>query len=315
MKPIVPLLIRAQSDEYASWLTCLPQALDGIADARPVSDLSEAERARAEVAIIANPDPKDLATLPNLKWVQSLWAGVERLVAELPEDGPRIVRMTDPQMAETMAEAVLAWTLYLHRDMPRYARQQQERVWLEHPLKLPGERTVGVLGLGKLGSRALARLHDNGFNVCGWSRTEKDISGIETHHGQAGLTEVLSKSDITVLLTPLTQETRGLIGKAALTTVKKGASLINFARGPIVDDSALLAALNDDRLNHAVLDVFAIEPLPEEHPYWAHPKVTVLPHISAPTVPATAARIVAENLKTYFDAGIIPPAVDRTRGY
>lgn len=315
MKPVIPLIIRAQDDELAVWHRHLPAALQDIAIVKPFAELTDSERRAAELAIVANPDPQDVAALPRLKWVQSLWAGVERLVTELPEDGPKIVRLTDPQMAETMSEAVLAWTLYLHRDMPRYARQQRQRVWLEHPLKLPEERTVGVLGLGKLGSRALARLRDHGFNVCGWSRTEKDFIGVETHHGTDGLNTVLAKSDIVVLLMPLTAETRGLINRDTLALLQEGASLINFARGPIVDDAALLEALDAGRLAHAVLDVFATEPLPEDHPYWTHPHVTVLPHISAPTIPATAAQIVAENIAAYLDTGTIPDSVNRKRGY
>ncbi|WP_394713473.1 2-hydroxyacid dehydrogenase [uncultured Roseibium sp.] len=315
MKPVVPMILRAQEDELALWYRHLPAALKDIAILKPLDELSDAERTATEVAIVANPDPKDVASLPNLKWVQSLWAGVERLVSELPVDGPRIVRMTDPQMAETMSEAVLAWTLYLHRNMPRYARQQRERVWLEHPLKLPEERTVGILGLGKLGSQALARLRDHGFSVCGWSRTEKNFVGVETHHGADGLKTVLSKSDILVLLMPLTAETRGMIDAQALSLLPDGASLINFARGPIVDDEALLAALDSGRLDHAVLDVFVTEPLPENHPYWSHPGVTVLPHITAPTIPATASRIVAKNIGAFLDTGTLPDSVDRKRGY
>lgn len=315
MKPVIPLLIRAQEDELAIWQQQLPAALQDIAIAKSFDELSEEERQTAELAIVANPDPKDVAALPNLKWVQSLWAGVERLVSELPEDSPLIVRMTDPQMAETMSEAVLAWTLYLHRDMPRYTRQQRDRVWLEHPLKLPSQQTVAVLGLGKLGSRALARLRDNGFDVCGWSRSKKDFIGVETYHGDDGLKTILAKADIIIMLMPLTAETRGLLNRETLALLPKGASIINFARGPIIDDDALLEALDSGHLAHAVLDVFSAEPLPQDHPYWSHPNVTVLPHISAPTIPATAAKIVTDNITSYLKTGTIPQSVDRKRGY
>ncbi len=315
MRPVVPFVSSASPDERQSWREALPKALDGIADVKPFEDLTEDQRSEARVAIVANPDPANVAALPNLVWVQSLWAGVERLMGELPANGPKIVRLTDPQMAETMSEAVLAWTLYLHRGMPRYIAQQRQKVWQDHVLERPQERTVGVLGLGKLGAAAAMRMKANGFNVLGWSRTEKSIEGIACRHGRAGLLEVLGQSDFIVLLMPLTDETRGLIGQDELSACKKGTSIINFARGPIIDTAALINKLDNGPLGHAVLDVFDEEPLPPSSPLWDHDKVTVLPHISAPTIISTASRIVADNIGRYFEDGTVPPAVDRDRGY
>ncbi len=315
MRPVVPFVSSASADERQSWREALPKALDGIADVKPFEDLTEDQRSEARVAIVANPDPANVAALPNLVWVQSLWAGVERLMGELPANGPKIVRLTDPQMAETMSEAVLAWTLYLHRGMPRYIAQQRQKIWQDHALERPQERTVGVLGLGKLGAAAALRMKANGFNVLGWSRTEKSIEGIACRHGRDGLLEVLGQSDFIVLLMPLTDETRGLIGQDELSACKKGASIINFARGPIIDTAALINKLDNGPLGHAVLDVFDEEPLPPSSPLWDHDKVTVLPHISAPTIISTASRIVADNIGRYFEDGTVPPAVDRDRGY
>lgn len=315
MMPIVPFVSRPGSGEETSWNDILPAALAGIAEVKPFGSLSESERRQAKVAIVANPDPADVAALTGLVWIQSLWAGVERLAAELPVDGPRIVRLTDPRMAETMSEAVLAWTLYLHRDMPRYIAQQRRAIWYEHELKGPEERTIGILGLGRLGSASAQRLHANGFNVLGWSRGEKTLDGIDCHHGPEGLRAVLRQSDILVLLMPLTDETRGMIGAAELSVMKTDAALINFARGPILDEAALLHALEHGPLGHAVLDVFNEEPLPEAHPFWRHDRITVLPHISAPTTRTSAATLVAKNIARYVSDGTIPAAVDRRRGY
>ncbi len=313
--PVVPFVSSASDGERQAWRAVLPEALDGIAEVKPFETLTDAERLAAKVAIVANPDPAKVAALPNLVWIQSLWAGVERLVADLPEAGPLIVRLTDPQMAETMSEAVLAWTLYLHRDMPRYRQQQRRKIWLDHVLKLPQQCAIGVLGLGKLGSAAAQRLRANGFDVAGWSRSEKVLDGIPSFHGEDGLAEILGRSDIVVLLMPLTDETRGLIGESALQSCKKGAALINFARGPILDPAALIRALDRGDLSHAVLDVFNEEPLPASDPLWEHEKVTVLPHISAPTITSTASRIVAQNIGRYLETGDIPQSVDRKRGY
>ncbi|WP_428641116.1 2-hydroxyacid dehydrogenase [Roseibium sp.] len=315
MKTVVPFISAASDGERQAWRDVLPAALEEVAEVKPFEALTEEERLAAKVAIVANPDPAEVAALPALVWVQSLWAGVERLCADLPENGPRIVRLTDPQMAETMSEAVLAWTLYLHRDMPRYRLQQEKKIWQDHVLKLPQERTIGVLGLGKLGAAAALRLKTNGFDVAGWSRSEKVLEGISCFHGEDGLAAILNRSDIIVLLMPLTVETKGLIGEKALQHCKKGAALINFARGPILDAKALIAALDRGDLSHAVLDVFNEEPLPQSDPLWGHESVTVLPHISAPTITTTASRIVARNIGRYFETGTVPESVDRKRGY
>ncbi|GGB33303.1 glyoxylate/hydroxypyruvate reductase A [Roseibium aquae] len=315
MKPVVPFVSSAGPAEQDVWLTELPKALRTIASVKHLEHLSPAEAAAAKVAIVANPDVRDLRRLPALEWVHSLWAGVERLTAELPEDGPKIVRMTDPQMAETMAEAVLAWTLYLHRDMPRYAQQQRVGLWLEHRLRLPHQRRVSVLGLGRLGTAAALRLMDNGFDVAGWSRTPRTLNGVHTAHGDTGLRSILERTDIAVVLVPLTAQTRELLNTDALKSLPKGASLINFARGPIIDTRSLLQELDRGHLDHAVLDVFDEEPLPASSPLWSHPKITVLPHISAPTIPETACRLLARNIRTYLETGAIPDHVDHSRGY
>jgi glyoxylate/hydroxypyruvate reductase len=315
MRPVVPFISAASPDEREIWRSALPDALQEFAEVKPFDVLTKAERNAAKVAIVANPDPMEVAALSNLVWVQSLWAGVERLASELPDDGPLIVRLTDPQMAETMSEAVLTWTLYLHRDMPRYIHQQQQKIWLGHELKTPGEKTIGVLGLGKLGAASAQRLKANGFEVLGWSRSEKKLEGISCFHGEEGLTAVLNRSDIVVILMPLTEDTHGRLGANELNSCKSGAAIINFARGPILQTEALLVALDNGPLNHAVLDVFDEEPLPHSHPFWSHEKVTVLPHISAPTITSTASKIVAENIGGYFKTGTVPPSVDRRRGY
>ena len=313
MPTLIPFVHSLSGAEEAEWIAAIEALTPGVA-LRPLAQLSEAERTAAGVAIVANPDPADLRVLPGLVWAQSLWAGVEKLAPHMPAH-VAIVRMTDPQLAATMAEAVLAWTLYLHRDMPRYASQQREKLWRQHEAVRAEDRTVAILGLGLMGETAARRLRANGFRVLGWSRSPKSVEGIETFHGAGGLAEMLGRADILVLLLPLTEATRGLIGADALARMKPGASLINFGRGALIEDAALLQRLDAGPLDHAVLDVFAVEPLPEGSPFWAHPRVTVLPHISAPTNVASAAQIVADNLRRYFRDGTIPRAVDRRAGY
>lgn len=314
MKHIIPFITQKQNDGTLEWLTALRADLPDEVIV-PFDDLTKAEREQVDVAIVANPDPAHLEMLPNLKWVQSLWAGVERLLAEMPKKNVEIVRMADPQLSLNMAEAVLAWTLYLHRDMPRYARQQEQRIWVEHPLPLASQRNVSILGLGKLGQLAAENLLGQGFNVLGWSRSQADIEGVETFSGPQGLTEMLTKTDILIVLLPLTNETENILNHEELSKLPKDASVINFARGPIINEAALLSLLDEGHLKHAVLDVFIEEPLPRNSVLWSHPKITVLPHISAPTTISTASKIVAQNIVDYRATGDLPETVDRTRGY
>jgi len=279
------------------------------------SDLSEAERAFCKVAIVANPDPTQLQQLPQLEWVHSVWAGVERLVADLAHTNLKVVRLVDPQLARTMAEAVLTWVLYLHREIPAYSKQQTEKKWQARPYVKAQQRTVGLLGLGALGEAAAHSLLQVGFTVCAWSATEKTIPGISCFSGEDSLPAMLEKTDILVCLLPLTPKTQGLVDAQLLAQLPPGASLINFARGAIVNDTDLLQALDQKHLSHAVLDVFTLEPLPESEWQWQHPQVTVLPHCSAPTDRDTASLIVADNIQRYRATGELPQTVNMQRGY
>ena len=314
MKPAIPFIAAADYAHTGAWIAALQQAMpeERICD---LAALDEAERAQCEVAIVANPDPAELRRLPNLQWVHSVWAGVERLLHEHASAPWQIVRLVDPQLADTMAEAVLAWTLYLHRNMPAYAAFQRERRWRPLPYLRPQQRVVSLLGLGELGCAAAARLQAAGFQVCGWSRAQRSLDGVQCFSGAAGLAAMLAQTDTLVCLLPLTPATRGLLDAHTLGLLKRGASLINFARGAIVEDQALRYALSSGQLAHAVLDVFSVEPLPQDAWQWGHPAVTVLPHCSAPTDRATASDIVARNLRAFRVHGVVPQPVDPQRGY
>jgi glyoxylate/hydroxypyruvate reductase len=314
MSNVLPFLSRSNSEDVAQWLDALESAMP---HERIVAfdQLTDEARRNATIAIVANPDPQQLGQLPALRWVQSVWAGVERLLGEYRNDSVAIVRLEDPQLAATMAEAVLAWTLYLHREMPAYAAQQRARHWHQRALRLPHERCVALLGLGNLGRVASRTLRNAGFNVIGWSRTLTTIEGVETFAGDDALTAVLARADIAVCLLPLTEQTRGLLNAKRFALMKPTASLINFGRGAVVNTDDLLDALERNALAHAVLDVFDVEPLPSESVLWTHRSVTVLPHISAPTHKASAAAIVAKNIAEYRASGAMPKAVDRVLGY
>ncbi|MFN7221375.1 MAG: 2-hydroxyacid dehydrogenase [Burkholderiales bacterium] len=297
-----------------AWLEALRAALPEES-IREVGELSDSEAATVDIAIVADPDPAQLARLTSLKWIHSVWAGVERLVPLARERALPLVRLHDPELARTMAEAVLAWTYYLQRDMPAYAAGQRAAVWQPRPYRAPSETTVTLVGLGELGSAAAARLLDAGFRVRGWSRTQKDTPGVECHYGLSQLGSSIADADIVVLLVPLTPETKGLFNTLTLGAMKRGASLINFARGSVIVRDALVDALNSGKLQYAVLDVFEQEPLPADDSLWRHPAVTVLPHISAPTNRHTAAKIVADNVRRYRHEELLPSSVNVERGY
>ncbi|WP_152047478.1 2-hydroxyacid dehydrogenase [Aureimonas psammosilenae] len=311
---LVALLTDMNRQSEGPWLDALRLAMPEET-IRPLADIEADRLGHVEVAVVANPQPSELSRLPNLRWIHSLWAGVEKLVREIGPTGVPIVRLVDPELARAMAEAVLAWTYYLFRDMPAYARQQREGVWKPLPYRHPSNVTVGILGLGELGTAAGLKLREAGFATLGWSRTPKNVAGIESFAGEAGLAAMLSRSDILVCLLPLTPETNGLLDSARLGTLPAGASLINFGRGPILNEGDLLGLFDAGHLAHAVLDVFRTEPLPAGDPLWRHERVTVLPHVSGPTDRKTASRIVAANIRAFRATGAIPATVDIGRGY
>ena len=314
MSSPIAFVSRMNAETEAVWKQALRAAMPEE-EILSFSELTDEQRRAVEFAIVANPDPADIAALPGLSWIHSLWAGVERLVLELGSKAPPIVRLKDPELSRVMAEAVLAWTYYLQRDMPAYRENQRKALWQELDYRHPGEMTIGLLGLGALGAAAAERLIHAGFNVAGWSRSAKTIEGVETLTGDAGLQALLEKSDVLVCLVPLTDATRGLLDARRLAAMKQGAAVINFARGAVIVADALIAALDSGKLSHAVLDVFEQEPLPAASPFWQHPKVTVLPHISAPTSRESSARIVAGNVRTWRETGKLPETVDMDRGY
>ena len=309
----IPFISRYSAEEDERWLSRLRAALP---DEIFVSskNVEPAARQQFEFALVAGPSAQDLEGFTGLRWVQSTWAGVETLVDLLPLE-VKVVRLVDPLLTERMTEAVLAWTYYLQRDMPVYAAQQRAQTWRKQPYRQPRELTVAMLGLGELGLASAQRLRSNGFTVVGWSRSQKQVPNIASYTGPAGLEQVLAQADIIVCLLPLTPETRGLLGEPAFAKTRPGAALINFARGPIVQEDALLDALSKSQVSHAVLDVFDREPLPAGHLYWTHPQITVLPHISALTDPDSATRVVAANIERWRRTGELPQLVDRERAY
>ncbi len=289
------------ADGWAAWWPLLQAALP---NEHLLRDRAAVTPHEIEIALVANPPPGSLRGLPNLRLIQSLWAGVDRLLddASVPPEVP-LARMVDPAMNATMAQTALWAVTSLQRGFFAYAAQQRARVWRQHALRRADEVTVAVLGMGQMGQAAAALLAQHGHRVLGWRHSAGPLAG------------VLAQADVVVNLLPLTAETRGLLNAEAFAQMPRGASLVNLARGAHVVEADLLAALDNGHLNHAVLDVFATEPLPAGHPFWSHAAITVLPHVAAPTDPRSAARVATLNIAALRGGEPLQHLVDRTRGY
>ena len=309
------ILVAAEfsADEWALWWPLLQAALPGE---RLLREPGDGPADEIDIALVANPPPGRLRELPNLRLIQSLWAGVDRLLADasVPPQVP-LARMVDPAMNETMAQTALWAVLSLQRGFFGYAVQQRAAVWQAHPLRRADETAVAVLGLGQMGRTVAQRLARSGYCVTGWSRGDAQVDGVQVQAGDTALPPVLAAAQIVVNLLPLTPATRGLFNAATFAQMPRGASLVNLARGAHVVDADLLAALATGHLQHAVLDVFATEPLPASHPFWSHPAISVLPHVAAPTDPRSAASIAARNVHALRAGQPLEHLVDRARGY
>ena len=256
---------------------------------------------------------RDFAPFASVKLVQNLWAGVEEVVGNPTLTQP-LARMVDEGLTQGMVEWCVGHVMRHHLGMDAQITRQ-DGVWNPIVPPLAQDRRVTVLGLGELGRAVCAALVGLGFDVRGWSRSLRDVPGATSFSGERGLTEALTSADFVVLLLPQTAATENVMNTDRLALLAEGAVLINPGRGPLVDDDALLAALDGGRLAHATLDVFREEPLPPDHPFWAHAKVTVTPHIASATRPASAARVVAENIRRGEAGEPFLYLVDRTRGY
>jgi len=282
------ILFASQIEPAERWLPLLKAALpqDRFL-VNPGSDV--------DVALVASPLPGTLEQLKGAKLIQSLWMGVERLLADpaLPRGVP-LARLVDPGMVAAMSETVLAHTLDWHRRLYRYREQQPEARWHRYRQYMASDHTVGLLGLGALGTDAARKLLALGFKVAGFSRRPKKVEGVECF---VELDSFLEKTNVLVCLLPLTAKTKGILNSKTLSLLPKGSGLINVARGAHVVVPDLIAALDSGQLAHAWLDVFDEEPLPASSPLWKHPRVSITPHAAALTEPRTAVASIVENVE------------------
>jgi glyoxylate/hydroxypyruvate reductase A len=255
----------------------------------------------------------DLAPYVTAKAALGLWAGVETIITNPTLTMP-YARMVDPGLTQGMVEWVAGHVLRHHLGIDADICRSDGK-WVKHIPPLASQRRVGLLGLGELGAACASTLAGLGFDVAGWSRRPKQIAGVACHSGDSGLDAVLARSEILVLLLPLTAATDSVLDAAALAKLPRGAVVLNPGRGGLIDDRALLAALDSGHLGHATLDTFRVEPLPETHTFWSHPGVTVTPHIASETRADTAAGVIAENIRRGEAGEPLLHLIDRAAGY
>jgi glyoxylate/hydroxypyruvate reductase A len=305
----VNILFASEMEKLQAWLPLLGAAL-------PHDRITSWEKYAGEpidIALVATPPKGVLQKLRGVKLIQSLWMGVEGLLADpdYPKGVP-LARLVDPGMVAAMSETVLAHILDWHRRHNQYREQQRGRLWQRHGQYMAADRTVGLLGLGELGTDAARKLLALDFKVAGWSRRPKQLEGVKCF---TDLSAMLPECNALVCLLPLTAHTRGILNAENLRKMKKSGCLINVARGAHVVKQDLLAALDSGQLSHAYLDVFDPEPLPKDDPLWAHPKVSVTPHTAALTEPRTAVPKIVENIERARRGAAPLNRVDFEAGY
>jgi len=312
------ILVALTGWDVGRWVERLRAALPG----RQVVALGEPfDRRAVHYAVSWKHPPGSLAGLPNLGAVFSLGAGVDHLMGDPRLPDVPILRVVDPDLTTRMSEYVVLHCLKILRQQMRYIAQQARGVWEDDDDQpAAADVRVGLMGTGVLGRDAARKLAVMGFDVAGWSRSGQVIDGIPTFAGAAGLSPFLARTDILVVLLPLTAETTGLINRALLDELARdgrtgGPHLINAGRGRLQVEDDILSALDAGTLASATLDVFETEPLPSASRLWTHPRVTVTPHNAAQSEPGAIAALIARQILAHEAGEPFAHVVDRTLGY
>lgn len=268
---------------------------------------------QVQMAVVWKQPHGSLAALSNLKSLQSFGAGVDSIVSDPTLPDLPLSRIVDPALASSMVNYLAGIVLHYQLRLDLFKQQQQQHLW--KPKSPRSIQQICVLGLGELGQAAAHYFLQQGYQVSGWSRSLKQLEAIQCYAGEAGFKEAVSDADLVICLLPLTPDTNNFLNTVRLSAFKQGAILINVARGAIVEDAALLAALDSGQLQAACLDVFRQEPLPAADPYWQHPAVLVTPHCSAVTNVDTAIHQIVENYQRTLNGLPLKHLVNRERGY
>lgn len=308
------VLLSTKAHAMEDWKRAL-LAEDTSLDIRLFPDAGDPAAIEAAVVWTAH-DMTELARYPNLRLIVSMGAGVDHLFRPPgPPRGVPVARLKDVLLTSAMSEWVLLNVLRFHRQDREYRAQQAARIWEELDAPSTAATRIGILGLGELGADAARKLRMLGFPVMGWTRRPRTLEGVENFSGTDGLLAMAARARMLVCLLPLTPDTRGIVDARLLGALPRGAFVLNAARGGHVVDAALLAALGSGQVAGAALDVFEPEPLPPDHPYWAHPKVVMTPHAASITIPASVAPQVVDNIHRARTGRPLVNLVDFAAGY
>jgi len=289
----VRLAFQSDSEDPARWKAALEAAIPDL-DFRIWPDIGDP--ANIDV-LLAYRLPPELHRLTGLKLLQLISAGTDQLEGTdgLPPGVP-VARLVEPGQIAGMVEFVLQAVLHYHRDFHRYRVQQADRVWLEHARVAASERTVGIMGLGALGTPAARAIGALGFGVSGWTRRSRGTAWMPVFTGRDALPAFLARNDIVVALLPLTNDTIGLFDDAFFSAMRRGSCFINVGRGAQLDPAALIRVLERGHLGGATLDVLPDEPPRRDDPIWDAPNLILTPHTATSPNPESAALVIAESL-------------------
>ena len=294
--------------------------LDEIAAALPRAEIwawtPQCAARQADYAVLWAPPLELFASQRQFKAVFNIGAGVDRVmtISHLLAGVP-IVRLNDAGMAVQMAEYVCHALFRFARGLDGYDAQANNAVWKQHGPIDRAAFPVGVMGLGEIGARVAHAVASFDYPTFGWSRTLKSCPGVTTFAAKEGLDKFLRSARVLVCVLPLTDATEGILNATTLSTLKPNGYLINVARGKHLVDIDLLTMLDSGHLAGATLDVFCEEPLPSGHEFWAHPKITITPHISAITLRAQSVAQIAQKIAALERGDAIDGVVETLRGY
>jgi glyoxylate/hydroxypyruvate reductase len=292
------------------WLTGLRAALPGAE-----VFVWESGAAQADYAVVWAPPQQFLDEQPQLKALFNIGAGVDALLKLRLPAVTHIVRLDDAGMAVQMAEYVCHALIRHFREFDHYEADTRAGKWSFRKPQSRAAFPVGIMGLGVLGKRVARAVAQFDFPVNGWSRTPKQVTGVQCYAGAQELPQFLAASRVLVCLLPLTADTRDVMNLANLSRLQPGGYVINVARGAHLVDEDLLALLGSGHLAGATLDVFRAEPLPAGHPFWSHPRITVTPHTSARTLRSESIAQIAGKIIAMQRGESVPGVVHRSRGY
>lgn len=307
------IVIIRQDDKIENWKKALKAAdpeieVFGYHDDHP--------KEKVTMALVWKHPKGSLAAYPNLELIASSGAGVDFIFED--ETAPLhlpIVRVIDPILASDMSEHVIAVVFAYLKNLNRYKLDQERTIWQPRPYHRIADFKIGILGLGALGALLAKDMVRFGFQVQGWSQSQKNIEQVDAFAGDEALIPFLSTTDILVCLLPLTKSTEGILNRSFLQNLPQGAYLINVARGGHLVDEDLLALLDNDHLSGAALDVFHSEPLGKAHPFWTHPKVHMSPHCASVSDTGSVVPQIVENYKRLCEGRSLLHLVSKVKGY